>query len=219
MIALQIIGIVVLGYLLGSIPFGLLISRLRANKDVRRYGSGRTGMTNVLRTAGLKAAVMVGILDVGKGALAVFLAGPVMGAGTILMGSYQFGATEVAALAGLAAIAGHIWPVFLKFHGGRGVAVFFGGLLVFNYAVALIAAAIAIFVLWLFRFVSLASIVSMVLVYAVTVIFFIYTNVPFAQVVYALFGGVTIIIVHQDNIYRLVAGKERRLGEKAKLKN
>jgi len=219
LIALQVIGAVVLGYLLGSIPFGLLISRLHANKDVRRYGSGRTGMTNVLRTAGLKAGLMVGILDLGKGALAVFLAGPIMGANTFLLGSYQFGAGEVAALAGLAAIAGHIWPVFLKFHGGRGVAVFFGGLLVFNYAVALIAGGIAIFVLWLFRFVSLASIVAMVLVYAVTVIFFICTEVPFAQVVYALFGGITVIIVHQDNIHRLLNGQERRLGEKAKQRN
>jgi acyl phosphate:glycerol-3-phosphate acyltransferase len=215
MTALEIIIVILLGYLLGSIPFGLLIGRLNAVKDVRQHGSGRIGMTNVTRSAGLKAGLAVGVLDVAKGALSVFLAGLITGTGAVAFGGYQFGAAEAMALAGLAAVAGHIWPVFLKFHGGRGVAVFFGGLLVFNPLAALIAGIVGVSTLKISRYVSLASIVCMATVYVVTAIFFFFNGVSFAQLGYTLVGGVTVIIVHHDNIHRLVTGQERRLGKKA----
>src|SRR3972149_6015877 len=130
MIVLLFIATVVIGYLLGSIPFGLFISRAFAGTDIRQVGSGKTGMTNVMRTAGKKAAMFSLFLDMAKSALAV-LAGVL-----IFSSSYaeSIGATpwreSAMVLAAFSAICGHAWSVFLKFKGGRGVATFIGGLLI-----------------------------------------------------------------------------------------
>ena len=119
MIIARFVAVVLIGYLLGSIPFGLLVSK-RSNKvDVRQYGSGKIGATNVLRAAGRKAAALVVTLDVAKGALAVVLAGLIVGRSYLVVGDFGLGALVAQILAALAAIAGHNWSVFLKFHGGR----------------------------------------------------------------------------------------------------
>ena len=112
--------LVPLAYLLGSVPFGLIAGRLVANVDVRDYGSGKIGMTNVLRTSGKTAAAVVLLLDMGKGVLAVFIA-------RLFFDSY--GAEAAAALA---VLFGHNWPVFIKFRGGRGTASGWGGLLILS---------------------------------------------------------------------------------------
>ena len=125
MIIAKFAAVVILGYLLGSIPFGLLIGRRGAKVDVRQYGSGKVGATNVLRAAGRKAAVTVAGLDLLKGVLAVVFAGLIFGRGYLVVGNFALGALVAQVMAALAAIAGHNWSVFLKFHGGRGVAVCF----------------------------------------------------------------------------------------------
>ena len=127
MIIAKFVGVVILGYLLGSIPFGVLISKRSARVDVTQYGSGKIGATNVLRTAGKKAAAAVVTLDVLKGVLAVTFAGLIVGRSYLVVGGFGLGALIAQCLAALAAIAGHNWSVFLKFRGGRGVATFFGG--------------------------------------------------------------------------------------------
>ncbi len=129
MVIAKFVGVVLMGYLLGSIPFGLLISK-RSNKvDIRQYGSGKIGATNVLRAAGRKAAALVVFLDVSKGALAVVLAGLIVGRSYLVVGDFGLGVLVAQVLAALAALAGHNWSVFLKFHGGRGVATYMGGLI------------------------------------------------------------------------------------------
>lgn len=206
--------VVMLGYLLGSIPFGLLISKCFARVDVRDYGSGKIGSTNVLRVAGKKAAALVLILDGVKGALAVIIGGLIVGKEYLIWGNFGFGLFSAQILAALAAIAGHIWSLFLGFSGGRGVATFFGGLAVLNPMVALFGGEVVVLGAGLTRFVSLGSIAGAVGTYAILVPLTIYSGFPLEYLIYSLVGTMGIIIMHRDNISRLVAGQERRLGEK-----
>jgi len=215
MIVAMFVAVALIGYLLGSIPFGLLIGRRSTGADVRRFGSGRTGATNVLRTAGKKAAVLVLVLDLLKGALAVIFARLMFG------GDYAAGspglwgmATSAYSLAALAAVLGHAWPVFVKFKGGRGVAPFLGGLLVLSWPAALLGAAVLILVTYLTRYVSLGSVTGVVATCAVLVPFTIIKGSPIEYLAYAGVCAIFIIIMHRDNIGRLISGTERKFGEK-----
>jgi glycerol-3-phosphate acyltransferase PlsY len=207
MIIAKFVTAVIIGYLLGSIPFGVLIGKRTAGVDIRQYGSGRMGSANVLRTVGRKAAVLAACLDILKGALAVVFAGLIVGESYLLAGDYALGMLAAQVLAGLAAIVGHIWPVFLKFKGGRGVAPFFGGLI----ALCLVASVAA-----LTRYASLGSISGAVGACAILVPLTIVNGFPIEYLVYALISAVLIIVMHRDNIARLISGKERKLGEKVK---
>ena len=215
MIIAKFVAVVILGYLLGSIPFGLWISRRQAKVDVRKYGSGKTGATNVLRTAGRKPAFLVVVLDILKGVLAVVFAGLIVGSEYLAVGGIGFGSMVAQVLAALAAIAGHNWSVFLKFKGGRGVATFFGGLVALCPPAAILGGEIAIIGAGLTKFVSVGSIAGVVGSYAVLVPLTIMNAFPLEYLFYALVGAIIILIMHRDNIARLIAGKERQLGEKA----
>ena len=214
MIVAKFVGVVVLGYLLGSIPFGVLIGRRRAGVDVRQYGSGRMGATNVLRTAGKKAAAAVATLDVLKGMLAVVFAWLIVGKSYLVVGDFALGALMAEVLAASAAIAGHIWPVFLKFRGGRGVATFFGGLIALCPVAAIFGGEILIIGAGLTRFASLGSIAGVVGAYTILVPLTIMSGFPLEYLVYALIGVLAIIVMHRDNIARLLSGKESKLGER-----
>ncbi len=216
MIIAKFVSAMILGYLLGSIPSGVLVGRRKARVDIRQYGSGKMGATNVLRTAGIKAAVLVGILDLSKGALAVIFAGLIVGKDFLLVGGVGLGALVVQVIAALAALAGHIWPVFAKFRGGRGVATFFGGLFALCPPAAIVGGEIAIIGAGLTRFMSLGSIAGAVGTYAILIPLTIVNGFHIELLVYALTGAIIIILTHRDNIGRLLAGKERRLGEKTK---
>lgn len=215
MIIAKVLSILVMGYLVGSIPFGVLISRRFARVDVREYGSGKTGMTNVLRTVGRKAAALVVILDILKGALAVMIAGLIFGRDYLIVGNFAMGLLAVQVLAALAAMAGHNWSIFLKFRGGRGVATFFGGLIALCPGAALFGGEVGIIGAGLTGFASLGSLAGVVGAYAILIPLTIINGFPIEYLAYVLIGGLAIIIMHRDNIIRLVKGKERRLGEKA----
>ncbi len=215
MIIAKFVGVVVLGYLLGSIPVGYLLSRRQAKVDVRKYGSGRTGATNVLRTAGRKWAVLVAALDLIKGVLAVVFAGLIVGQDYLVVGNIALGALVAQVLAALAAIVGHNWPVFLGFKGGRGVATFFGGLVALCPPAALFGGEILIIGAGLTKFASLGSIAGAVGSYAILVPLTILNGFPIEYLFYALVGALIIFVMHRDNIRRLVTGKERKLGDKA----
>lgn len=217
MIIAKIVAAVILGYLLGSIPFGVLIGRQGAGVDVRHHGSGRSGATNVLRTVGRRAAAIVGALDILKGALAVVFAGLIVGGEYLLVGNFALGTLMAQVLAALAAIAGHIWPVFLKFKGGRGVATFFGGLLVLCPPAAIVGGEIVFIGAGLTRYVSLGSIAGTVGAYAILVPLTVVNGFPIEYLGYALVGVLVVIATHRDNISRLLSGKERQLGEKLDL--
>jgi len=217
MIIAELAGVVLFGYLLGSIPFGLMIVKRTAGVDIRELGSGKIGAANVLRIAGKRAAILSLLLDLLKGVLPVLFAGFLLrqdylivnGYGVWLMWSAQV-------LAGLSAIVGHKWSVFLKFKGGRGVATFFGGLLALYPAAALFGGEVLFLTAGLTRFVSLGSIAGVVGSYTILLPLTILNGFPIEYLIYALIGAIFIIVMHRDNIVRLLSGKEHKLGEKVK---
>jgi glycerol-3-phosphate acyltransferase PlsY len=217
MIIFQFIAVIIVGYLVGSIPSGVLVSRLFSKVDVREYGSGKIGATNVLRTAGKKAAALVLFLDIVKGALAVIFAGLIVGRNYLVIGdNFGLGLLVAQVLAALAAITGHNWSIFLGFKGGRGVATFFGGLVALCPVAALFGSEVFIIGAGLTRFASLGSIAGVVGTYSILIPLTIFNGFPLEYLIYTLIGTVFIVIMHRENIARLLSGKERRLGEKAK---
>jgi glycerol-3-phosphate acyltransferase PlsY len=165
--------------------------------------------------AGKKAAALVFILDLLKGTLAVVFAGLIVGRNYLIVGDFGLGLLAAQVLAALAAMAGHNWSVFLKFRGGRGVATFFGGLAALSPVVALFGGEVFIIGVGLSKVASLGSIAGAVGTYTILVPLTIVNGFPIEYLVYTLIGTVVIIIMHRDNIIRLISGKERKLGEKA----
>ena len=194
------------GYLLGSIPFGVLATKM-AGIDIRSIGSGNIGATNVLRTGRKDLAAMTFIGDTGKGAAAVGLA-------YILLLSFDTGVRQAAmALAGAAAFLGHLFPVWLKFKGGKGVATFLGTLFAACWPMGLIAGALWLLTAFIFRISSLSALVAAALVVPVS-FFMPYADPPGAFMAMALFMAVLIYIRHADNIRRLLKGEEPKIGKK-----
>lgn len=218
MMIAKFVAAIIIGYLLGAIPSGVLLARRYARVDVTKYGSGKIGATNVLRTAGRKVAIMVAVLDILKGVLAVIFAGLIVGKGYLVVNGIGLGALVAEVLAALAAVIGHNWSVFLKFRGGRGVATFFGGLVALCPPAAIFGGEIIIIGAGLTRYVSLGSIAGAVGSYAVLVPLTVMNGFPVEYIFYALAGTIIIFVMHRDNIARLISGKERKLGEKAKRK-
>ena len=224
MTAFMFIAVVVIGYLLGSIPFGVIISKRFAKTDLTEVGSGKIGMTNVLRAAGKKAAAISLILDILKGTAAVALAGLIFRNRTDTV-AVVFTLNESAEiLAGFAAIAGHNWSIFLKFKGGRGVATFMGGLAALHWPAALIGAIFLFGIGFRTKYMSLGSIIGAVVAAFLLAAFYVcrvdfLMHYPsFEYVIYAMAGAIFIYIRHRDNILRLFNGTERKIGEKAKAK-
>ena len=219
MIVAKFAAVALIGYFLGAIPFGVMIARRSAKVDVTTYGSGKTGATNVLRVAGKKAAAAVVVFDVLKGFLPVVFAALIFNGEYVLSGSTSplLLSRSAQVLAALSAIAGHKWSVFLHFGGGRGVATFFGGLLALCPAAALFGGEILVLGACLTRYASLGSISGAVAAYAILIPLTILNGFPVEFLIYALVGAVFIIVVHRDNISRLLAGTERRIGQRVKL--
>jgi len=211
----KLIFVIFIGYLLGSIPVGLLVARLQAKKDIRQFGSGKIGATNVLRTAGHKAAAMVLVGDILKGSMAVTLAGLIFGNQMLVIGNFGLGTLIAQVLAALAAIAGHNWSIFMKFKGGRGVATYFGGLIALCPPAALIGGQVFLVSAGLTRYASIGSILGVTTAYIFLIPLIIIYKFPLEYLGYALIGGLVIIYMHRDNIVRLLAGTERKIGQKA----
>lgn len=199
--------LVMAGYFIGAIPFGLLIGRVAGGVDLRDHGSGRTGATNALRTIGPAGAVLVFALDAAKGVLAVLLVGWLYGAGPA--GSPPW----VAAAAGFAAIAGHIRSVFIGFTGGRGVATFAGSMLaIAPWTLAMVVPVVAL-VVWRTRYVSLGSLTGALLAPLAAGALAAFGAASWAAVALALGGALLVTLAHGDNIARLRAGTERKIGQ------
>ena len=190
-------------YVLGSVPWGFLITWAVKGVDIRQYGSGKTGFSNVLRSAGGPFAGIALILDLSKGLLAVFLARVVEDNPSV----------EVAA--GLAALVGHNWSVFLGFKGGRGIATGLGGLLVMAPIAGAIALASFTPVTLISRYLSLGSMIAVIVAFLSLLAMVLLDYSSSAYLFYAGIGGAIIIWQHSDNIRRLLRGNERRLGESA----
>jgi len=208
-IELKLAGLVILGYLIGAIPFGVIVSKLARGIDVREHGSGSMGMTNVMRTVGKRAGAAVFIADVLKGAGAVALAWPIIGSTS---DTFVWGC----AAGGVAAVIGHSWPVYIGFRGGRGIATGFGALLVICWPVALISLAVFAIVVSIYRYVSLGSILAATTMLLSMIPFVIYDKEPVASIVFASVVAAIVIFRHRGNIKRLRSGTESKVGHKVK---
>lgn len=194
--SLALILVAVLAYLLGSVPFGLVITRALGLGDLRKIGSGNIGATNVLRTGNKPAAVATLILDAGKGGIAVLIARAMVG-------------NDAAQLAGLAAFLGHLFPVWLNFKGGKGVATFLGTLLALVWPVGLAACASWLLAAVIGRISSLAALVAA----ASSTLWML----VFGQGQMMILGIILTLLVywrHAPNIKRLKAGTEPKIGKK-----
>jgi len=192
--------LLVLGaYLLGSLPSGVIVARLTGGRDPRTVGSGRIGGTNAMRAMGAPRGVAVGLLDVAKGALPVLVAR--------FLGAGEF----VEAIVGVAAVVGAWHSVFLRFHGGRGVATAVGAMLVIQPLVALAAAPVALGVVALSRYVSLGSLLGSAAAAAIMLALVVAGVVAPASLVYGVSAAVIVWLAHADNIDRLLHGRERKL--------
>lgn len=190
---------VLVGYLLGSISFAVLLVRARTGGDIRAEGSGNAGATNVLRAYGKKLAIAVAILDVAKGAAAVGLV-------RLVTADPRW-----AAAAGFAAILGHVFPVFYAFRGGKGVATAVGVFLLLAPLALLVCLAVFIGLVAVTRYVSLGSIVSMAILPPVAGLLF---DAPLPVVTAAAATALLVLVKHLPNLKRLSRGEERKLGSR-----
>lgn len=189
------------GYVLGSVPTGLIVGRVARGIDIRQYGSRRTGATNVLRTVGARWGAVALIGDLAKGAVPVVIA-------RVLSDE-----PYVQTVAGLAAAVGHDWPAFAGFQGGRGVATSFGAALAMSPIAAAAMVPVGVGLVAVTRIMSVMS-VGMAPVLAIVFIALAVADVhPWAYAVYAIAAAVLVIVLHRENIERLLAGTEPKLGQ------
>ncbi len=210
----EIIGIVLLGYLVGSIPFGLIVGRLVKGIDICEYGSGNIGFTNVLRTVGVKSGIFTLLADIAKGAIPALLGGIIIGDSTAEIGGLTFDDQGGQVVGAIAAVIGHNWSLYLKFGGGKGVDTSLGGILAMSPVAGAICLAIGVGTIVKSRYVSLGSMVggcSSIIVLAPMVAS---DYAPLEYLVYAVIVAVLIILRHRDNISNLRAGTERKIGQK-----
>jgi glycerol-3-phosphate acyltransferase PlsY len=187
---------ILFGYGVGSLPIGYLVASRAKGIDLRRVGSGNVGAANAYRSAGLAAAIIVILVDVAKGASSVFFAA-----------RFASGAADPVA-AGIAAIVGHVYPVWLRFHGGKGVATACGVFWMLAPLPTAISATVFVIVVWATRYVSVGSIVAAVALPPIAWL----TDKPMSVVIGAGLAALLIVQRHRANLARLQQGEERRLG-------
>ena len=201
-----IIGLVfvVAAYLIGNFNFAYILVKFLKNEDVRDYGSGNAGTTNVLRVMGKNVAIPVFLLDALKGCL------------VIVVGRYLLNLDEVFLVCGgIAVVAGHNWPAFLQFRGGKGTATSIGVFLVYDWEVAIITIMIGLIVLAIWKMVSLTSMVGMTMLPVFTLLL----GRTITELVFAVVLCLFSLFQHRKNIGRIIQGRESKLGQKVKMKN
>lgn len=209
--ALLLFGLLALAYALGSVPVGLIVAWLKTGRDLRSTGSGKTGATNVMRSAGRGWGFLTLFLDGLKAFLAVLAASLLWPLSTMAVGPVPLAIPVVQSLAGIAAIVGHNHPMFAGFRGGRGVSSFFGSMVYLNFPVALVGIATLTVVAIVSRYMSLASIVAGVVTCAIMLALASLGKVPVEHTAYAVIVVSYIVFAHRDNISRLMKGTERKL--------
>ncbi|WP_262695557.1 glycerol-3-phosphate 1-O-acyltransferase PlsY [Kordiimonas aquimaris] len=196
-LSLETLLVLFSSYLLGSVPFGLVITRLSGLGDIRSIGSGNIGATNVLRTGRKDLALATLLLDAGKGAIAVFAT------------LYVVNQPELAAAAGMAAFIGHCFSLYLKFAGGKGVATFFGTLFAISWPMGLAAGGSWVLSALLFRMSSLAGLIT-----ALSAPVFSYYFTGGSTWIFIAGMSIVIFVRHSDNIKRILSGTESKIGQK-----
>jgi glycerol-3-phosphate acyltransferase PlsY len=207
---LNILLILILSYLLGSIPFSIIISNIWKGIDIRAYGSKNAGFTNVYRVSGPFPAMIVLLLDAGKGAMAVlFLT-------QISLGIIPLEPISLKILAGVFAIIGHVFPLFAGFKGGKGIACGLGVMLSLIFWETVFALALFIIIVALTRYVSLASLTASIFLFLFLVFekLILQKNIPLGIIIACFVLMLLVFFTHRSNIKRLLAGKENKFGQK-----
>jgi len=207
---ITILTAIVIGYLLGSVPSGVWLGRLVKGVDLREHGSKSMGATNVFRVLGWKLAVITLTIDIGKGYLAAFLASRAN------LGDIALTSIQLALIAGLAAIVGHLFPLFAKFKGGKGIATGTGLLLFLSPLEVGFAFLVFVVVVFIYRYVSLGSILAALLYSLGIMLEKYYLKIPVEDEMIALALIILILVLytHRSNIKRLLNGNENKLGVK-----
>ena len=197
-----------MGYLAGSIPFGWVAGKVTRGIDVRDYGSGATGATNVLRTLGMRFFLLVLVADALKGYIPVlatwYIAEPHVGSDT---------AHGLQVAAGVAAIVGHDWPVYIGWRGGKGVATSYGAMAGLLFPLSLGLVVLAMLIVLTFRYMSLMSVTTVPVGSAILVGLALAGHAPLAYAVFGLLATLLVLFRHRENIRRLVAGQEPKIGK------
>ena len=195
--------LVIMGcYLLGSIPFGYIVGKVFKKVDIREFGSGNIGATNVLRILGPSLASFAVIGDIGKGILSIYL-----------VRFFNIDNLLIFTIAGLAVICGHDWSLFLGFKGGKGIATTLGVVLALNPIIAILAVIVWVIVIILTRYASLSSIFAVISILVFTILL----KQPYEYIMFSTIVMILGIFKHKDNIKRLKSKKERKIGEKIKI--
>jgi len=195
--------IIISCYLLGSVPFGYIVGKLFKKVDIREFGSGNIGTTNAFRILGPPLASLVLIGDVGKGIFSVYL-----------VKYLNMDSSLISAIAGLAVICGHDWSLFLGFKGGKGIATTFGVVFALNPIISVLAVTVWGIVIITSKYASLSSICALISIFIFTIIF----KQPYEYILFSAIIMILGIFKHKENIKRLKSGKERKIGEKIKIK-
>lgn len=202
MTVISILSAILGGYLLGSIPFGLVLSKMAGLGDIRNIGSGNIGATNVLRTGRKDIAILTLLLDAGKAAIALLIFKKIFG-------------LDIGFIAGASAFLGHCFPIWLKFKGGKGVATFFGTIIIGFWPIGILSLGIWLCFAFVFRYSSLAALVAALLAPLFAKLFHASDIVTLS----ILFMSILIFIRHYENIGRLLKGTESKIGNKKKDEN
>ena len=198
--------VAIISYLIGAIPYGLIVGFISRGIDIRNHGSGSTGATNVLRTLGVPLALIVVILDVSKPIIAIFIAS-----------FFINGDPLIKAIAATFVILGHIWPIYAKFKGGKGILTGIVGLIILSPLSGVPSLILALLTISLFKIVSLGSIVGTVAsLISILLLYQIGQEKNIEYVVYVIIGSIIIIFRHTDNIKRLINKTEPKIGNRAK---
>jgi acyl phosphate:glycerol-3-phosphate acyltransferase len=200
------VALVIFSYLLGSIPFGLVVGRLSKGIDIRDYGSGNIGTANALRTLGRGLSAVVFLCDLGKAVVVVLLA------------RWLVGAPGLEAACAGAAVVGHSWPLYTGFRGGKGVASGFGALLALSPIAGAITFVFGALIIGITRYVSLGSVLGSGFGAIVVIALAVWYSQPIEYAVFAVVMAAVIVARHRENIARLLAGNESKIGQRAEMR-
>ena len=216
MIIGKFLAITIIAYLLGAIPFGLIIGKLVGKINITEHGSGNIGGTNVLRTVGIASGALVMLLDLSKGAAAVLLAKAIIGESIMSVAGFPFSWQIAQIVAAMMVMVGHNWSIFIKFRGGKGVAAYFGGWFAMYPIIALAGGIILLLTVLCTKHMSKGSILGTLAIMCVLMVLTVLYEFPPAYLVYSLVATALIIYQHRQNISRLQTGTELRLDNKTK---
>jgi glycerol-3-phosphate acyltransferase PlsY len=214
-IVAKFVLVAVIGYLMGAIPFALIISKRMAGIDISKHGSGNLGGTNVLRVLGFKAGALVMALDLAKAFVPVMLAKFIIGDSVLSIAGLTINWQWGQVITALMVMVGHSWSVYIKFRGGKGAAAYFGGWFAIwpvGPVAALIGGVILIVTVWLSKYMSLGSIIGSLSILCLFMVLTLTDISPPIYLIYSLIAAALIVYQHRSNISRLQAGTENRMG-------